>query len=288
MCVTEFKWTAIIAIILLFISIACIPVLSLSSEYRTLAHTVMAIPMIAQHSPSLMSTLLIPYKVNKMREWNKLDSPSALQREVSSGNFKEDLQETLKDEQKCEAFIDWMYREFSSEAILSFLEFVQFKKYVKEEIGKKDGKDVSAETGRFDFEFYDEMPRSTIVYDTWSVSNLDDVVASSLVDVPSLSTVLESNSSAAEDVLIRTRRIAHLLFRKYIDYHSELEINISGPLRNKFVKLDETNYAGMELVQFVTFHDDLIYEMMKYQARSYRRFERVYQQQAESPRSLME
>ena len=216
-------------------------------------------------------------------EWVKVHplSPSALETAGSPGTFREQLQETLKDEQKCEAFIDWMYREFSSEAILSFLEFVQFKKYVMVEIG-------NTETDPFDFEFYDGMPRSTIIYDTWTVVDTDNGVGVSCSDVPSLSAVVESGSSPTEDPLARSKRIANLLFMKYIDYNSELEINISGRLRDTFLYLDQANYAGMELEQFVTVYDELISEMMKYQAQSYRRFERAYQEDAESPRSLME
>ena len=235
--------------------------------------TLLCFIAISQHALSLMSTLLIPYKINKMLEWNTFDSPSTLQSErASSGNFRQNLQETLNDEQKCEAFINWMYREFSSEAILSFLEFVQFKKYIKEEIGDTE-KSIPGKADRFDFTLYHGMPRSTIVYDTWNVE--DAHIASFGATAPSLAGVLESGSSATEDPLIRTKGIAHLLFRKYIDYHAELEINISGPLRNKFVHLEQSNYTGMELMQFATVYNELISEMMKYLSESYRRFDRA-------------
>lgn len=77
---------------------------------------------------------------------------------------------------------------------------------------------------------------------------------------------------------MRCKRIAHLFFRKYIDYHAEQELNISGPLRNIYFQMEHTKYDGKDLAQFVTVYDDVISEMMKYQSESYRRFERAHQE----------
>ena len=223
-----------------------------------------------QTSPCLLSTFWIPRKISMMSEWNAVccNSPTVSNIGGSSGSFREKLRKTLVDEHKCEAFIDWIYREFSSEVILSFLEFVQFKKYIKEQIGKIC---VTGDEDPYDFELYDGMPRSTIVYDS---SQLEQATTpSSRESVASVSVDSGSATTPSNNTLMRCKRIAHLFFEKYIDYNSEHEINISGAMRNKYVKLEEEHYEAMELEQFVTIYDDLIAEMMKYLAESCRRFE---------------
>ena len=267
----EFFATAVIASVAALVTIIGLGLFG--SGNLTLAFTMNNLNFMWQLTPSLLSTIVVPGKVNAMTEWNTLDSPSSLSREgsISAGKFRHKLQETLKDEHQCEAFIDWMYREFSSEAILSFLEFVQFRKYVKEEeIGKLC---VAGDTDPYDFALYDGMPKSTIVHDT---SRLDQSFSSlSKGGVTAMVGDLVTSTSPSDDTLVRCKRIAHLMFKKYIDYHAEHEINISASLRKKFVELEQQQYDGMELEQFVTLYDEVISEMMKYQAESYRRFERA-------------
>ena len=99
----------------------------------------------------------------------------------SSGTFESRLRDTLNDEDKFEAFINWMYREFSSEAILSFIEFVQFRAYLMNHISTtntvkttnmmktSDTMKAFKTTGasdskRFDYQFYSKMPQSSIVH----------------------------------------------------------------------------------------------------------------------------
>ena len=77
--------------------------------------------------------------------------------------------------------------------------------------------------------------------------------------------------NSAQPLIVEQKRI----FAKLRLSDAELEINISGRLRDTFVHLDQANYEGMELEQFVTVYDELISEMMKYQAESYQRFERA-------------
>ena len=102
-----------------------------------------------------------------MKQWDDGSCTTVMEIEKSPGGFRETLQATLIDEQKCEAFIDWMYLEFSSEAILSFLEFVQFRQFVKEQIGRTDKTGNAVDSGPFDFALYDGIPQSTIIYDTF-------------------------------------------------------------------------------------------------------------------------
>ena len=250
----------------------------LSSGFWTMAWAMGMIAVTVQLMPSLLSTLIIPIKITLMSEWKDGASTHMLEMKDSSGTFKQKLKVTLDDEDKCEAFVDWMYREFSSEAILSFLEFIQFRKYVKKQIGEVDGSAVPVgDSDIYDFVLYDGMPKSSIIYGSFEFQEgvNEEITLSSLVAVSSRSSDVESAGSPMEKALLRCKRIAHLFFRKYIDYHSVHEINISGRLRNKYVNLEQRQYDGMNLKQFVNMYDEVMSEMMNYQAESYRRFERA-------------
>ena len=274
--IVQFKWTAIMMIIAMMVG--NLSIVLVSTGFWTMAWAMGIVALTCQLVPSLLSTLIIPIKVTLMSEWNEGASTSRLEMRSSSGTFKQKLQVTLSDEDKWEAFVDWMYREFSSEAVLSFLEFIQFRKYVKEQIEKTNGSDIiDGDSDPYDFTLYDGMPKSSIVYEPGQFNEgvSQEVTLSCLVKVSSLSKDTDSGAAPAENTLIKCQRIAHLFFSKYIDYHSVHEINISGPLRNKYVKLEQSQYDGMNLKQFVTMYDEVISEMMKYQAESYRRFERA-------------
>ena len=268
----EFQWTIIVMIGGTLFAVTFI--LLLKFGHHTVGWTVYMLGMMYQHVCSLLSTLWVPRKVTMM-EWDEGGHVAMLQMEHSDGDFRRTLKGLLIDEQKCEAFIDWMYREFSCEVILSFIEFVQFRKFVMDEIKKVDGSDISADPDPYDFAFYDGMPQSTIIYDSFGFDQI--ALPGHLIDIPSLSADVESETSPTENPLVRCKRIAHLFFIKYINYASHHEINISGRLRNKYVAMERVEYDGMDLEQFVTFYDDVISEMMKYQSESYMRFERENQ-----------
>lgn len=136
------------------------------------------------------------------------------------------------------------------------------------EVGYTEDSDI------YDFTLYDEMPRSTIVHDPFRLYHgiNEPMTLSSQGRLSSCSGDLESGTSPSEDTLVRCKRIAHLLFVKYIGYNAVHEINISGALRNKYVDLDQQQYEHLSLVQFVTLYDKVISEMMKYQSQSYRRW----------------
>ena len=273
----EFKWSFIVLIIGICIASVCMTLFCVG--LWTLAWTISFLNLLYSHTLSLLSTLVIPRKVSAMTEWDEGGHIAMLEMEVSSGNFQETMHKILMSEQKCEAFIDWMYREFSSEVILSFLELIQFRKFVKEEIRKTDEVDIDGDSDPYDFDLFDGMPQSTIIYDSFRFDQ-SLPLPSYLVDVPSdsiKSADLEFDGSPTQNPLIRCKRIAHLLFEKYIDYDSQHEINISGRLRDKYVAMERIEYNGMNLEQFVTVYDEAISEMMKYQSESYMRFERAHQ-----------
>ena len=274
----EFRVTAVAMTIILFglLIINTFWILG----FQTLIGMTAALLVICASVPSLLSTLLIPHKISKMTEWNPEDTNLELERTGPSGTFREKLRETLSDEHKCEAFIDWMYREFCSEVILSFLEFAQFRNYVRSEIRKTDENDVVAGAAdSYDFVLYDGMPKSSIIYDSGQFNEgvSQEVTLSCLVQVSSLSKDTDSGVAPEENTLMKCKRIAHSFFGKYIEHHSEHEINLSGPLRNKYIDLEENEYGGMSVEEFVTLYNEVMAEMMKYQSQSYRRFERANQ-----------
>ena len=59
-------------------------------------------------------------------------TPKSTSKSISKLPLTERLQETLRDEVKFESFIDWMYREFSAEVMLSVIELSQFRAYLKD------------------------------------------------------------------------------------------------------------------------------------------------------------
>ena len=239
--------------------------------------------------PALLSTLWIPHRINRMTAWSRMpsrddsmdksldksvsgdppksDSPKTAQK-ISTKQIMDRLRTTLGDEEKFEAFIHWMYREFSSEVILSFVEFVQFKQCIKEEIAAIGGTVNQTENDRFDYSFYDKMPRSTIVYGQIEANekgNGVEIVYTEDVDpmgnVVDMDKVFEKIATAK---LLRCKERAHLLFLKYVVHFAEFEINISGPTRNRYWGLDRSQYEGLDMQNMVSLFDELIAEMMKY------------------------
>ena len=253
------------------------------------------------YSPALLSTVWIPSKIRSMNAWNgkhkmmrlKQSKTTKKQRGKQPVNYLKKLRQTLNDEAKFQTFIDWMHREFSSEVILSFVEFIQFKQWLKEEIRKPGGMAVSRSADKFDYKFYHKMPRSSIVYDELdekmeitpspkatspkaTKEGVDAPVVSETAslskqrDVYVMNVVLEISEDI--DTLSRAKRIAHLLFKKYIKDRAEYEINISGVQRDRYTQLNRSKYAGLDLLQFVGLFDELIGEMLMYINHSFFRF----------------
>jgi len=67
------------------------------------------------------------------------------------------------------------------------------------------------------------------------------------------------------------RNSANLFFDKYIRMGADLEINISGPLRDHFYGLNAMNYERMEPIEWTTLYNQVIIEMEQYMFRSYSR-----------------
>merc|ERR1712194_809965 len=68
-------------------------------------------------------------------------------------------------------------------------------------------------------------------------------------------------------------RIAGALYEKYVRRHSELEINISSMLRNRWEALDDLDYPQNDLLKIVQIVDEVISEMYFYMKQSFLRFD---------------
>merc|ERR1712176_1232649 len=110
------------------------------------------------------------------------------------------MRQMLMNEEKFEDFIQFMIKEFSSESILSFVEFVQFKQRMIESL---DGGKTSGVVWD-NYVLSDALPQSSIVF-----------------------------GDAKE-----FKECAHLLYEKYIKIGAELEVNLSAGLRYQYCAMD--------------------------------------------------
>eukprot|EP01084_Bolivina_argentea_P046516 85668_1 len=161
------------------------------------------------------------------------------------------LLNVLKNEKKFEAFVHWMYREFSSETILCFIELLQFKQLLKEKIIVSNDviseqQNVRKMKGKREYILYENIPKSSIVY---------------------------GNDSKSMDDISCFRNIAHLLYEKYVKINGELEVNIGFGLRDTYFNLDKNNYQDIEASKFIGLFDEVMEEMFKFMVQSFRRFD---------------
>eukprot|EP01083_Nonionella_stella_P128966 390937_1 len=205
--------------------------------------------------PSLVSTLWIKKKILANETWNAAHRASitsnrrgttgdmAVMNQIN-GDIEKQRRTTLQrldvmfnDEDLFESFVFWMYREFSNESILCFIELVQFKQYLMNNIS-----DGSLQP---EFILYDNVPKSSIVY---------------------------TQFKDEEDESKKCTNMAHELYAKYIVLYAELEVNISGVLREKYRKLDEANW-NVEMNEMMDIFDALIRQMRQFMMDSFTRFE---------------
>ena len=188
----------------------------------------------------------------------KLD---ALSPQISAIDFEDDtlgsvLDKTLQNKRKFELFIQWMYKEFSAEAGLCFIELVQFKKALIDFLKKKD-KGSKFDTALVDL-LNDGVPQSSIVFvDEYGV-----------------------------DGIAKFKSIAHRLFQKYIRQGAEFEVNISFVMRLEYTRTDENGW-NMEAMDLVQVFDNVIKEMLGFMRQSFFRYkERHVDREAPSSPSV--
>eukprot|EP01084_Bolivina_argentea_P059505 108680_1 len=205
--------------------------------------------------PSLLSTYWILRKIKKTNLWNHakyiVDDLTIItevhyKQKKNSQNIDVDdrLRNILRKEHHFELLVHWMYREFSLETISSFIEFTQCKHRLKLYIEDTLGKNVNNNDVQ-EYICFDQLIKSSIVY---------------------------GQENQNENQMDLSRDIAHSLYIKYIAPNAELEINISWVMRNKYQKLDKSNYP-MDVVELYTVFDDIIDEMFQLMLQSFVRFE---------------
>eukprot|EP01084_Bolivina_argentea_P180523 311894_1 len=207
--------------------------------------------------PSLLSTIWITWKIRTNNTWilpflresgetSKSESIMVMVHNINHNKINKEkititqrLLNTLCNEEKFQLFVQWMYREFSSESILCFIEFVQFKKYLVSVIG------AHSENNTCKYIFYESVPKSSII-----------------------DKHLKKNNTS----ISAYKTIAHVLYLKYIDTCAELEVNISGELRAKYLLVDEGNW-DIDKQEMMHLFDQVIDEMFILMLQSFARFE---------------
>ena len=239
---------------------------------------------------SLLSTLYIPWKIMKLANWYGINNEESVYPESSetdlaslqlyhvSSSRKSKIQQGKKqelsmreklfmlfaggesgDSNDIDLFISHINQEFSLEIMLSFIEFVQFRQFLKEIAIKYNYVDSEQIGGVESFRFSSTVPKSSIVYDHKGIPCED------------------------RDELVKFfKEIAYELYEKYIVVGTEFEINISYQLRQWFWKrmnnktmwlnltFDGGDHGG--LVQLIHIFDAAIDEMLYLQIQSFVRF----------------
>eukprot|EP01083_Nonionella_stella_P187131 686921_1 len=205
-------------------------------------------------SPSLVSTLWIPQKILSNETWkaHHAANPSAtittgdvvIMNQINTDVMQRsdtilDRLNTILfcDEETFESFVHWLYREFSNETILCFIELVQFKQYVM--------RNIDDESLQCAYTLYENVPKSSIVY---------------------------AQFKDEEDESKKCTNMAHELYAKYIQVQGKFQVNISAVLRHKYETLDGTGW-GLEVKDMANVFDDMIHEVRVFMMDSFSRFE---------------
>eukprot|EP01083_Nonionella_stella_P056644 149045_1 len=160
------------------------------------------------------------------------------------------LEDVLKNEHGFSSMLNHLAKEFSTEVLLSIVEFTMFKKYLYDNVLHMVGRDdrdhamgiVDGATSPMEV----SMTPSTMTGRPPKKLSLIDV------DVPYLVLPFEKLPKSAivynED--ISNKEKCYLLYEKYIRPGSEYEINISGGLRTKYRDMLDDKTKWMKQISF--------------------------------------
>eukprot|EP01084_Bolivina_argentea_P211738 360103_1 len=209
--------------------------------------------------PSFVSTIIIPRKIALTNMWDhrlmnedesmisKTMHSSANKLESQKQSVTNKLKNALNIENEFESFIEWMHREFCAESIYCFIEVSQFKKCLVQ-MASNDIQNSEEIDVRYTDILYDAIPKSSIVYNN-----------------------TENKDNTENMDMERMKVIAHLLYEKYIENGTVLEVNISSQLKQKYISLEQTNWE-MDQIQFINVFDDLLFEMFGLMMQSFSRY----------------
>lgn len=172
------------------------------------------------------------------------------------------LMKVLQSEDQFEDFMQWMSREFSSEVLLSVIEFSQFKTYLMQYDKREDDEQILK-----GIKFYRKMPRSFIVHNgVDSESDITAIEADGNGQETRRGTINEAER-------IRVIGIAAALYVKYLDRRAELELNVSYSLRCRWEELHFRNYPKEDIGRLIDVVDKVIIENLNYVKQSFIRFD---------------
>ena len=206
--------------------------------------------MVTFSAPALVSTIWIPRRIQP--HWFISDEPSVQSKSLSMQPASQTpiqtkmLDDMLGDEGLLEKFATHLNQEFSLECLLSFIELTQFKQHFNMiYFGKNDGKVYT---------FGDLELKSDIVYDT--IGSFDN--------------------KSKEEIILDFKKIARLLYLKYIKEWCELEVNVSGRTRRELYEMMEEEQAWMDNKDMTAdrmpcVFEDVCREMFKLMGHSFKR-----------------
>lgn len=262
----EFRATVIIWVlsVVFFVIAEALRIISGDKyEWKLIAGIINGIVSVfASVAPSLLSTLWIPRKFAGLASGHRETLVSmtigiemghdtdngtvncdAGQDETMNSSSDRKLFSVLKNEQRFEKFVQWMYRDFSSEAILGFIEMVQFKKCFVEEM---DYQNWDSSGCLYMDSLYTNVPKSSIVYS-------DDAY--------------EANGKGME----RMKRVAHRLCDKYVRVNAEFEVNIAYKLRKKISLIADGDFC-VSGDEFFKLFDRVLDDLFTFMRQSFERY----------------
>ena len=144
------------------------------------------------------------------------------------------LAKILKNTEYFQLFMEHLMMEFSTEVIISFIEFQQFQQYMMS-IHEFDGelgtmRDAFVAEYRI-YELNKEVPLSWIVYNSQDPHGVNDRL------LEELSSKLNEDGDKSREYMVQlliVKNIAYKLYIKYLKSGSEFEINISAMAREEF------------------------------------------------------
>lgn len=221
---------------------------------------------------SILSTLWVPRQIlGKMVWWHQLYS------QLEPESAIESLKKTLANCQALELFAAHLNHEYSLELLLCFVECIQYKQTFREIYFKETCDEVPLEGHFISFDFGEEELESEIVFRSEkfrtvpSLANNHKIASFGLDGVSSLSCVERVAT------LRRFKRIARLIFEKYIREGSELEINISSQQRKEYTRLmqNENEWlfeTEMSADTMLTFYDEICISQLQLMDFAFVRF----------------
>merc|ERR1712228_537957 len=209
-------------------------------------------------APSLLSTVYIPYKIRLDPLWKKLakkkQAKNATMAELEEGGrVSGEFWDMMKNEIEFERFMNWMYREFSHESALSFVEIIQFKKYCIEHLEGEDNIITSSST------ILERMRADNTKF-----------IDLSYESVPKSSIVFRARPDMTESE--KCKEMARELYLKYINYNqAEFKLNITVQMRERYRNIDYI-YWNIPRNDLIQVFDRVLFIMHNYMNQSFARY----------------